>query len=202
MYREEGKNMDISNAFKEDVFRAVVITFIPGAFSIAPYIVLAYIKYDQLSHLINNNFTGFAIVYSVISVASGMILEDIGSSIEDTMGKSNSKSDAGYDSEWDCYLCTHYEQKPIIFNYMSGIVMRMKFELSFAVALIALGIGTVLIASRNYNQYAAEYTVALLFMIILIYYLFWEANNSVKLLGKLREKLSNGIYIVALDGTS
>lgn len=121
--------MDISNAFKENAFRALVITFIPGAFSIAPYIVFAYINYDQFNHLINNNLTGFAIVYSIIAIASGMILEDLGSRVEAVMGKMKSKNDARYDTEWYSYLCTYYEQKPIIFNYLNGVVMRMKLEL-------------------------------------------------------------------------
>ncbi|MEW8701741.1 MAG: hypothetical protein AB2601_19955 [Candidatus Thiodiazotropha sp.] len=193
--------MDISNAFKEDVFRALVITFIPGAFSIAPYIVFAYINYSQLSHLINNNLIGFAIVYSIIAIASGMILEDLGSRIEAAMGKMKSKNDARYDFEWDNYLCTYYEQKPIIFNYISGVVMRMKFELSFAVALVIMGVGLVIIAYDNYHQYRTEFTLALLFTTILIYYLVSEAYTSVELLGKLRDKLSEGIYVVGLDGS-
>jgi hypothetical protein len=191
--------MDISNAFKEDVFRAIVITFIPGAFSIAPYIVLAYINNDQVNHIINNNLTGFAIVYSIIAIASGMILEDLGSRIEATMGNMKSNADASYDTEWYNYLYTYYKEKPIIFNYISGVVMRLKFELSFAVALIIMEVGLIIISFENYHQYRTEYTIALLFIAILIYYLLNEAYNSVELLGKLRDKLTEGIYIVGFE---
>ena len=149
--------MDISNAFKKEVFRPVVITLIPGTFSLAPFIIFFYINNSQLSTIIDGNLLGASLVYVFISIAIGMVLEDIGSRIEVSFGKQVSKNESDYMDNWDKYLRTHFEKRPVGEEYISSVVMRMKFELSFSVALILMEIGIVLLnyinkLYRHYNK--------------------------------------------------
>lgn len=188
--------MDISNAFKTEVFRPIVITLIPGAFSLAPYVYILYLTYPTFSELVKYNLAGTAIVYVFISIAAGMVLENIGSGIEIWFGSIVAKRDKKYDDDWDKYLRTNFEKPPIGLDYISSIVMRMKFELSFSISLVFVLIGVWLIHIIQSRFGSIECFVLTVVVILLAAYLGFEAFSGVKLLGKLRRNLLNGVNAI------
>lgn len=189
--------MDISNAFKKEVFKAVVITLIPGAFALAPFIIFFYIKSSKLSTIIDGNLLGASLVYIFISIAIGMVLEDIGARIEFLFGCIVLKKEADYMNNWDTYLRTHFQNRQVGEGYINSVVMRMKFELSFSVALIVMEIGIMLLNTTSQGFWNGLFIKASLITLALSAYLAWEAYESVKLLGKLRKNLLSGVNTIS-----
>jgi hypothetical protein len=190
------KNMDISNAFKTEVFRPIVITLIPGAFSLAPYICFLCLKYPYVADVIKENLAGSTIVYVFASIAAGMVFENIGSRIETWFGLIVAKNDENYNDDWMAYLRTNFEKPPIGLAYISSIVMRMKFELSFSISLTIVVIGISILNTLRSNYWTTEFLVTTGAIFAIGIYLMIEAYSSVKLLGDLRRNLLGGVNAI------
>jgi hypothetical protein len=188
--------MDISNTFKTEVFRPIVITLIPGAFSIAPYICIVCIKYPHIIVHIKENLAGSAITYVFIAIAAGMVLENLGSRIEVWFGWLVARKDKQYNDEWDQYLRTNFAAPPIGLDYISSIVMRMKFELSFSISLIIFVIGISILNKFQSSYWSTEFIVITVTISVIALYLLFEAFSSVKLLGSLRRNLLGGVNAI------
>lgn len=175
--------LDPISVFRREVFRPIVITVIPGLTAIAPFLlVLDY--YVSVADLPAAAITGIILM---AAVAVGFVIEDLGSRIETAIwhfvkGKTG-------DETWYRFLATRFEGKPIALEYMADLVLRMKFENSFAIALIVACGGLVwihilgIIGSRG-----ATVSVIGLALFIAAYLIF-ESWSGVKLLKELRSKL-------------
>ena len=185
--------MDISNTFKTEIFRPVVITLIPGGLAILPLVAMAYLGYPKLATYIESHQLGASFIYVFLSIAAGLIIENIGSRLEVFFDLIVGHKNPDHYENWKKYLRTHFSNEPVGIGYISSAVIRLKFELSFAAALPIFLIG---LSSLN-KQYCilSEATYEYIFWsgMVLTIFLIFESYSGVKLLSKTRANLLSGV---------
>ncbi len=139
------------------------------------------------------NIAHFSTILTILSIITGLLIENIGSRIEVSIyDKKNRKEDPDYIKTWGKFLLIKYEgSEPIGQRYLRNILLRMKFELSFALALIIMAIGLVFldIEQTIFVSYYAKFFGFYFFPLIFSFYLFCEGYSSSKVLAETRKKL-------------
>jgi uncharacterized protein YjbI with pentapeptide repeats len=148
----------------------------------------------------------------VISLAVGLLLEDIGAEIEKFYRDQFDPTG----TTWNNYLKkpAYSELKDLeppptgIYitetakDYINSIVLRLKFELGMAVALPFTIVG-LLVGSSNFNcqLITPQVIIATIVLFILDIYLLIEALNSVELLNKTRRNINLINSVKITNGT-
>jgi hypothetical protein len=185
--------MDLSAAFKTEVYRPVVTVVIPAVIALTPWMVVVAHAYPKLLSLAATNQGLFAVLCLLLVVATGFLLEDIGSRIEaDLWERLQGDRDDLYE-EWHRYLRLAFVTEPQGQKYLGTIVMRLKFELSTSVALFVCASGCVVL--RVNLGVAIPWFVSSA-LVALGVYLLWESYCSSKLLRKVRHELLKDIKVV------
>ena len=186
--------MDITNTFKSEVFKPVVITLIPGGLAILPYVLCIYLSSDALKEFFELHQLAIAVTYVLCAIAIGMIIEDFGSRVEVLYDKIiDGKAGSTHNADWDKFLKTSFDPQPIGLAYVEIVVMRFKFELSFSISLIIAIIGfAILNHSHNIVSGGIQFYI-ILTTVLLVSYLLYEAYSAAKLLGRTRALLLQGI---------
>ncbi len=185
--------MDLSATFKNEVYRPVVTIVIPGLVALTPYVYLLFASQPPLYAFAMKQtvFTGLVGVLAVIAV--GFLLEDLGSLIESRVWEPLQKNREELMEEWYEYLRLSFTTEPVGQKYISRVVMRMKFELSFSLSLVFCGVGSIWL---KYRLATGISVVAILVMFGVAAYLLWESFNSSKMLRKIRHELLKGVKAV------
>lgn len=186
--------------------RVLIQLIVPGIVSISTWIPVIVHDYSSLKNSTFSNFlySNGSIAASIVVICAliaGMILENLGSLFESRLIDRILKSNVTYSDlmdVWDKYLQIDFGQsEPVGQRYLRNILMRLKFELSFGIALFPATIGLI---SLNHNQKIFEWTCfnCLLFYIlpflIALYLLFCEALQSAKILANTRKLLVEKYY--------
>jgi hypothetical protein len=172
--------------------RIIVLILIPGLFAISPFFVLLIQNYPEVKGYLVRSDIMTTLTLFILSIPTGLILEDIGSRIENILYKLSKKEPTVLNDEWDRYLklVLPSNSNLVAQRYLKTILFRMKFELSFATALIIMTVGLIFLNNR---LNCCEYIIPLM----LSGYLFYESNCSVGLMVKTRklilEKLEQNI---------
>lgn len=96
-------------AFNADFFRALATLIIPGTIAISSWTVELMLRFASLKELVSNNHIETAFVLFVLVVFVGLVIEDIGSSIEAFMdGRADDATDGQHTRDWYCYLKTAF----------------------------------------------------------------------------------------------
>lgn len=189
--------MDMTEVFKTEFFRPLVVTFIPGATALIPYLFLIDHYFPGFVDLRTGNEIIAFTVMTLAILAVGMILEDLGSRIEVTLwsfiiGKSTTENE-----EWFKYLRTHFEKQPVGVTYLNEVLMRMKFENSLAPALIVMAFGLWLLKHVGYINAHGPIRVAIATAVVVAIYLLAESYEGAKVLIKVRREIISGVHIPA-----
>jgi hypothetical protein len=184
--------MDVSSAFKSEVFRPLATVLLPGAIAIAPYVLLVNFYNPPIERFWHDYPGLFSAITIGAALSVGMILENLGSRIESELWDVLvSKETDCHQEDWYRFLALAPTQERIGHRYLRTITLRMKFELGFGLALFVMWFGMLwLDAARTLWAYD---TVILLSAIVLALsaYLLWESLGSVWLLGILRHLILN-----------
>ncbi len=179
---------------KYSVNRLVLELFLPGFFATFPYIYIIFSN-PKLHELINRSDGLFLAIVFAQSLAIGMVLEDIGTRVEDYFDKfyRGSKGFKDYDEVWDKYLKLKLSGNSFYIgeNYISKVVNMLKFELSFSLALIPMSVG-LLVLNAQESFISNPYLIFLWFVLLplgLSCYLIFEARSSVLNLHKERKRV-------------
>ena len=178
--------MDFIAPLKNEIYRPIVTIIIPGIAALAPFAYLLAVNYPVLAQAANG-YPTLAAVLSFLAVnAAGLILEDLGSWIEKSIFDRSHSNKKKMREDWYDYLRLQYDKEPIAMDYIRSIVLRFKFELSFAIALVFAEIGCFIIKCTTVPNFP---WVVLVPIFIVGLYLFWEAHRGSKLLAELRSEL-------------
>lgn len=179
-----------------DINRIVFQLLIPGIFAVLPFFVLFLTKCNEVKiYFKQSELMCFAALF-VLSIAAGLILEDIGSLIEKCVwDRINKRRYPEAEDEWERYLKLDLPvDVPLIAErYLRTIVVRMKFELSFSVALFVMIIGIILLRIQTgFISSKCSFCISCIIVpLLLSVYVFWESWNSTKLLINTRKKILN-----------
>ena len=120
--------------------RVLIQLVIPGLIAIFPwFIFFLNVHAHAKSYLHSNtNVTILAIIF--LSLITGLIIENMGGRLEVWwLDERNKKKYKNYGDIWDKFLLLVYEKnEPVGQRYLRNILLRMKFELSTAIAMIPL----------------------------------------------------------------
>jgi hypothetical protein len=172
------------------VFRPLATIVIPGAMAISAWFVVLMQRYPSFRNLAAANHTETSLLIALASIASGLLVEDIGSRIESSYFDKRLVKRPGFsehDKEWDRYLRLAFAIEPMGQRYLRTILLRFKFEMGTSIAFLVSGIGLF------WTSLACGWA-ALWFSIrgALALYLLAEARCSHQLLSEVRHEILKG----------
>jgi hypothetical protein len=183
--------MDLISAFKSEVLRPIVTLVIPGATAIAPWVIVVSYYIPKVAEFWKNHPTAFVAIITACVLSAGLILEDIGASIETFIW--NRVADEATKQEWDKYLKLQLKDEIVGQRYLQTILMRLKFELSMPPALVVFAMGLLWIEGL-YDTGSGKATLSLSGIVFgIAVYLFYEAIQSVQLLANTRRLIIESI---------
>lgn len=182
---------EIFSAFGSEVFRPLATIMIPGAMAISAWFVGLLQQFPSIYLLTSANHAEASVILVLASIAAGLMVEDIGSRIESRYFDKRiaSKSEfCRHSDEWCDYLRLAFKIEPVGQRYLRTIVLRFKFELGTAVALVSSAFGLFL--TRLAFHTALMWFACLI--AISFYLLLVEARSSHRLLSRIRHEILKG----------
>ncbi len=183
--------MDYQDALNREFFRPFATLVAPGATLIAPFCLVALHYYPDLSDLWKASSGSALLALTVLTVAAGLVLEDIGARIEMLWDRKIEYKDGTHKSTWESYLRLVYDpgHEPIGQHYLRSIVLRLKFELGFSVALFLSWFGWLWLHIATETFTSCFFVLASLLWMTSTVYLCWESYTSSWHLHRLRHLL-------------
>ena len=190
--------MDLSSAFKSEVFRPLVTLVIPGATALAPYVLLLRGAHQEVRNFWNDHTTSAFLITGLASVAVGLLLEGLGARIEQRWDARLERTTGKHVSTWYRYLTLTLPAEPIGQRYLRTVTLALKFELAMAVAIPVMFVGLLWWDWRNDIMSLGNAILLGLLCLLLTAYLVYESWCSAKVLGRVRAELVAAIDKVAV----
>jgi hypothetical protein len=188
------------SAFTSEVFRPIATLLIPGAIGISTWFIALVWHFTDLKGLVSQNHTETSLVLLLAMMFAGLVLEDFGARWESLLDdRADKRTDKLHTREWFDYLRTAFRAEPIGRRYARTLVLRLKFELGIAFAMVSAFVGVIWLAALGLS--CRTVIVAELLCVGFIVWGFWEASQTHGLLARTRSELLKGIKIVG-DGTA
>lgn len=180
-------------------FDKVLIQFlIPGLTALFPWMVLFMYNFpEEEAFLLAHPSLGISLA-SILGLIAGLLIENLGGHIEVRLyDKRNTKDDPTFPDIWKKFLQLSYPQEPVGHRYIKNMLLRMKFELSFGIALLIMS-GGLLFLDCGHPIALSKCVKAICFYLLPIglslYLIFWEAMSTSKVLGQTRKLLVDKYY--------
>ena len=187
-------SMDITSAFRTEIFRPLMILVAPGATAIAPYALILRHEAPVISGFLErHSLVGFAVL-SIATMAAGFVLEDLGSRLGIWWDDRLKRRDPEFGPTWDKYLTLAFSPEPVGQRYIRGLLLRMKFETHFALALLISLAGWLWLESIHTHWTFVGLVLFVIGHVILSAYLLFEAHSAVPVLHNVRAQLVNRFY--------
>jgi hypothetical protein len=187
--------MDIAPAFKSDVFRSISTLLVPGVVALAPYALLLNHYQPGIVSFADHYGVVYVALYLFAALAAGFVLEDLGSHIEgEVWDELIQRETRCQESDWLAFLTLSPEanKEKVGHRYLRTIILRLKFELSFGLALILLWFGLLLLDATLLLWTEAAVSVLSIVVLCPAAYLLWESYRSSWVLANLRHLLLHG----------
>jgi len=178
---------EVFSAFGNEVFRPLVTLVLPGAIAIVPYFIALMQKEQRFWESVSANHTETALMLALASLFWGMVIEDVGTRFEAKILDERAKrANKDFLQVWYDYLRCVFPTEPPGRRFLRALVLRLKFELGAAVALI-VAIPGVLLAVELPIHWRLWISGG---AVVLALYLGWiEAPATHEVLSKLRAEL-------------
>jgi hypothetical protein len=182
------------SAFTSEVFRPLVTLLIPGAIAISTWFVGLLWHFHDLRTLVFNNHAEVGIVLVLGMTFAGLVLEDMGARVETLFDARREKIGGKQFENWNAYLRTAFKADPIGRRYVRTLVLRLKFELGIAFAMLSAGAGLLWLWSMGLSCKAVLITELL--CVLFTAWGFLEGWSTHDTLAKNRANLLQEIRIV------
>lgn len=183
------------SAFTTDVFRPLATLLIPGAIGVTTWVVAVLWKFPTLKNLVSGNHTETGTLLFLTMVFAGLVFEDFGARWEVVLDRwADDRTNGKHTNDWNAYLQIAFKSDPIGRRYARTLVLRLKFELGIAFAMISAGIGLIWLAVLGLS-----YSVVLSCGGICVLFAVWgliEASATHKVLSKTRAALLGTIRVI------
>jgi hypothetical protein len=186
--------MDILDAFKSEVFLPLVTLIVPGAIAIAPYPIVTGHYVPKVQLFWNEHSSGFVAILVVSVIASGLILENIGSLIESHLwDRKIGNQDKTHSATWNSYLKLETSDEIVGQRYLRTIPVRLKFELSMIPALLFLWLGLLWVNCLYHMWSLWGFALVTVFVFALNGYLWFESYSSAKNIALIRKLMVEAV---------
>jgi len=183
------------SAFTNDVFRPLATLLIPGAIGISTWFIALIWHFPKLGDLIARNHTESGFVIFLVMVFTGMVFEDIGARWEVLLDHwADERTSDEHSRNWVAYLQTAFKSDPVGRRYARTLVLRLKFELGTAFAMLSGALGLIWLAVLGLG-----YRTTILLEVLCLVFTGWllaEAKDTHKVLSKTRAILLGDITVV------
>jgi hypothetical protein len=110
----------------------------------ATWLVALLWQFPGLKDLATQNHTETGFVLFLVTVFAGMVFEDFGARWEVQLdGWADQRTDNEHTKNWWSYLQTAFKSDPVGRRYARALVLRLKFELGIAIAMISASLGLI-----------------------------------------------------------
>jgi len=182
-------------AFTSDVFRPLATLLIPGALGVSTWFIALLWRYPILIGLVTRNHTEAGFVLFLAAVFAGMVYEDFGARWEVQLDRwADHRTDNEHSENWQRYLQTAFKSDPIGRRYARALVLRLKFELGIAFAMLSAALGLTWL-----GMLGLPCTTVFAWEFVCLIFTAWgllEARETHKLLSKTRAALLGDIRVV------
>jgi hypothetical protein len=190
--------METLKGLKLDVNRIILELFIPGIFSVLPLFFLFINKFPEARQYFSQSEGMASLTLFILSLTAGLILEDLGSLFEaNILDTVNLKKYPNHFKEWEEYLELNIpkESELVAQRYLRTILLRMKFEMSFAFSLIIMIVGlTILQVEIRFCESICSFLMwCVVIPFIITIFLLRESKSSSVLIINTRIKIINSI---------
>jgi hypothetical protein len=180
------------SAFTNDVFRPLATLLIPGAIGVSTWFIALIWHFPALNELVARNRSESGFVLLLAAIFAGMVFEDFGARWEVRLDRwADRRTDNEHTRNWWKYLKTVFKSDPIGRRYARTLVLRLKFELGTAFAMISAGLGLIWLAVLGLSFWAVVW-LGLLCMAFTVWGLV-EAKETHKVLSKTRAAILGDI---------
>ncbi len=182
------------SAFTSEVFRPIATLLIPGAIGISTWLIALLWRFADLKQLAAGNHTETSFVMLFAIIFAGLVFEDIGSHWESWLDDRLNERNKVHLQQWSEYLRTAFRADPIGRRYLRTLVLKLKFELGVAFAMVSASLGLVWLALLGLTcttVIIAEGVCTLFFACAL-----YEAAQTHRVLGRTRADLLKDIRII------
>lgn len=188
------------SAFNSEVFRPLVTLLIPGAIGFSTWFIGLLWHFQALRTLIQHSHAEVGLVLLLAMIFFGLFFEDIGARVECWLDSYRDKQSGNHFDNWNKYLRTCFKTDPIGRGYVRSLVLRLKFELGIACAMVSAGAGLVWLAWMGLSC-----RVFLVNEFLCLAFGTWgviEAASTHKTLAKNRANLLDEIRVVDFKASS
>jgi hypothetical protein len=182
------------SAFTSEVFRPLVTLLIPGTIAISTWFVGLLWHFHDLQTLVHNNHAEADLVLVLAMTFVGLVLEDMGARVESWMDSRRDEQSGKQFDNWYAYLRTAFKADPIGRRYLRTLVLRLKFELGTAFAMLSAGCGLLWLWHMGLN--GTVVVVSELLCTVFAVLGFLEAWSTHDTLARNRANLLEEIRIV------
>lgn len=195
--------MNLIDLLNRELFRPFVTLLIPGVTALLPLALVAEVYNPGIFAFGQANPTLGLILGGMAAVASGLVLENIGSRFEvHVLDRIHDKKNKEFLREWDEYLGTRERADLVASSYLKSIQLRMQFEIGFGLALIVASGGLIWLNSLR-CMWKPEVTALLVVCILVIAaYLLRESYTSAAVRGKVRKILIGKEAQATIEGAT
>src|SRR5262245_36904213 len=131
--------MNVESTLKDEVFRPLATTIVPGTLSLGPYILVAAYYVPRLSEWWDSHPNSFVAIIAMLVISCGLLCEDLGSEIEvHLIDRNMKKRDPEFQERWDKYLQLTLADERVGKRYLKSVLLRFKFELAMIPAIVSL----------------------------------------------------------------
>jgi len=177
--------------------RSLLVVFIPGMITIAPWIFLFIEIESTFSDLYKQYFYIFNVMLAGIAVIAGSVIEGVVTHIE-CQWDEKLENEFQVEDNWFAYLSNIFDSEPVGYRYMSRMATTLYFELGMACASASFILGIIAIFYYFEGVNFATYN-ALLILLLLIseVYFYRQAKSSHKVLCKARREINQRVQAMA-----
>lgn len=181
--------MDVITGLKSELFRPLATLILPGAAAFTPYLFVIAHYNPKLVELFENHEGAFGTAVGLIVLAVGFVLENIGSRIESGSWDERIEAKTGcQQGDWKEYLRLQWKpgEEPIAQRYLRGVLVKMKFELAFGLAMFFGWFGLLWLKVIRNDWSSTAFAIFSFFFLLGAMYLLYESYGSAWLLADAR----------------
>jgi hypothetical protein len=183
------------SAFTSEVFRPLVTLLIPGAIGIATWFVGVLWRFPSLRLLVFQNHAETGLVLLLAMIFAGLVFEDAGAHFESRLDTWRDNQNGDQLKNWFAYLRTCFRADPIGRRYLRTLVLRLKFELGIACAMLSAAAGLLWLAWLGLSC-----RVVIVNEILCLLFATWGVMEAVSTHGALAKNRANLLKEIRIIG--
>ena len=179
--------MDVTTAFKSELFRPFVTLIIPGGVATGPWLLVIDEWYPAVPQFLDHHSAAAWLCVLSAMVATGLVLENLGSNIEVyAWDRCLSKKRPSHQQNWHRYLRLNTQDQIVGQRYLRSVLIWMKFELAMVPAMAASASGLAVLQAQH-AKFGPHGWWTVVVAVVAGLYFTWASYDTAELLSETRD---------------